>query len=93
MANQYANRYRKSKFKNIIHFKSIKKVFKQSSFKDDADPLETKEWIESLNAVIENDGPSRASYLLNKVVSEAYTAGLVLPDTRTTPYINTIPLN
>ena len=44
-----------------------------------------------MNAVIENNGPSRASFLLNKVVSEAYTAGLVLPDTRTTPYINTIP--
>ena len=77
--------------KNINKVKSIKKVLNQSSSTDDADPLETKEWIESLNAVIENDGPSRASYLLNKVVSEAYTAGLVLPDTRTTPYINTIP--
>jgi len=68
----------------------IKKILLPSA-KDDIDPVETKEWIESLNAVIENDGPSRASYLLNKVVSEAYTAGLVLPDTRTTPYINTIP--
>jgi pyruvate dehydrogenase E1 component len=68
----------------------IKKILLPSA-KDDIDPVETKEWIESLNAVIENGGPSRASYLLNKVVSEAYTAGLVLPDTRTTPYINTIP--
>ena len=70
---------------------TIKKVFAQPSSKDDLDPAETREWIESLNAVIENDGSSRASYLLNKVISEAYTAGLVLPDTRTTPYINTIP--
>ena len=79
---------------NSIDNKSVKiknKTFSQSSSKDDIDPIETREWIESLNAVIENDGPSRASYLLNKVVSEAYTAGLVLPDTRTTPYINTIP--
>jgi len=66
------------------------KISKLSS-KDDIDPLETKEWIESLNAVIENNGSARASYLLNKIVSKAYTAGLVLPDTRTTPYINTIP--
>ena len=36
-------------------------------------------------------GLSRASYLLNKVIDQAYKAGLVLPDTRTTPYINTIP--
>ena len=69
----------------------IKKVFAQPASKDDIDPVETNEWIDSLNAVIENDGASRASYLLNKVISKAYTAGLVLPDTRTTPYINTIP--
>ena len=77
--------------KNSNTIVNIRKVFDQSYSKDDEDPLETKEWIESLNAVIENNGPSRASFLLNKVVSEAYTAGLVLPDTRTTPYINTIP--
>ena len=71
--------------------KIVKKVFTQPPSEDDVDPIETEEWIESLNAVIKNDGPSRASYLLNKVISKAYTAGLVLPDTRTTPYINTIP--
>ena len=71
--------------------KVVKKKITQSSSKDDFDPIETQEWIESLNAVIENDGPSRASFLLKKVISQAYTAGLVLPDTRTTPYINTIP--
>ena len=76
---------------NFDTTKIVKKVSSQPSSKDDIDPIETKEWIESLNSVIENDGPSRASYLLNKVMSEAYTAGLVLPDTRTTPYINTIP--
>jgi len=76
---------------NINTTKNIKTIFAQSPSKDDFDPVETQEWIESLNAVIENDGPSRASYLLNKVISKAYTAGLVLPDTRTTPYINTIP--
>ena len=76
---------------NINTTKNIKTIFAQTPSKDDLDPVETQEWIESLNAVIENDGPSRASYLLNKVISKAYTAGLVLPDTRTTPYINTIP--
>ena len=76
--------------KNSKKIKNIKKIFAQPS-SDDIDSLETQEWIESLNAVIENDGPARASYLLNRVVSEAYTAGLVLPDTRTTSYINTIP--
>ena len=71
--------------------KKVKKVFAEAASKDDIDPQETSEWIESLNAIIENDGPSRASFVLNKIIKEAYTAGLVLPDTRTTPYINTIP--
>ncbi|MDA8822320.1 pyruvate dehydrogenase (acetyl-transferring), homodimeric type [Candidatus Pelagibacter bacterium] len=71
--------------------KQVKKVFVEPSSKDDIDPVETNEWIESLNSVIENDGSSRASYLLNKVIDQAYKSGLMLPDTRTTPYINTIP--
>ena len=71
--------------------KEVKKVFAAPASKDDIDPEETNEWIDSLNSVIENDGPSRASYLLNKVINQAYKSGLVLPDTRTTPYINTIP--
>ena len=71
--------------------KQVKKVFAEPASRDDIDPIETNEWIESLNSVIENDGSSRASYLLNKVIDQAYKSGLVLPDTRTTPYINTIP--
>ena len=69
----------------------VKKIYVEHTSKDDIDPTETGEWIESLNSVIENDGASRASYLLNKVINQAYKSGLVLPDTRTTPYINTIP--
>ena len=71
--------------------KKVKKKIAEPVSKDDIDPIETNEWIESLNSVIENDGSSRASYLLNKVIDQAYKSGLVIPDTRTTPYINTIP--
>ena len=71
--------------------RQVKKVFAEPASKDDIDPTETNEWIDSLNSVIENDGSSRASFLLNKVINQAYKSGLVLPDTRTTPYINTIP--
>ena len=71
--------------------KQVKKIFAEPVSKDDIDPIETNEWIESLNSVIENDGSSRASYLLSKVIDQAYKSGLVIPDTRTTPYINTIP--
>ena len=77
---------------NLNPVKQVKKsFFAEPASKDDIDPIETNEWIESLNSVIENDGPPRASYLLNKVIDQAYKSGLVLPDTRTTPYINTIP--
>ena len=76
---------------NLNLVKQVKKVFAEPASKDDIDPIETDEWIESLNSVIENDGAPRASYLLNKVINQAYKSGLVLPDTRTTPYINTIP--
>jgi pyruvate dehydrogenase E1 component len=76
---------------NINSIKNVKKINASSASREDVDTLETQEWLDSLNAVIENDGSERASFLLNKIISEAYTAGLVLPDTRTTPYINTIP--
>ena len=82
---------RNGNLSNGASVKQVKKVFAEPASKDDIDPLETNEWIDSLNSVIENDGASRASYLLNKVIDQAYKAGLVLPDTRTTPYINTIP--
>ena len=76
---------------NSDNIRQVKKIFAEPIAKDDIDPVETNEWIDSLNSVIENDGSSRASYLLNKVINQAYKSGLVLPDTRTTPYINTIP--
>jgi len=76
---------------NTNQARQVKKVVAEPTSKDDIDPIETYEWIDSLNSVIENDGSSRASYLLNKVIDQAYKSGLVLPDTRTTPYINTIP--
>ena len=75
----------------VNQVRQVKKVFAEPASKDDIDPVETNEWIDSLNSVIENDGSSRASYLLNKVIDQAYKSGLVLPDTRTTPYINPFP--
>ncbi len=66
-------------------------IYAQPISKDDIDPAETQEWLDSLRAVVKADGSSRAGYLLKKVIDEAYTQGLTLPDTRTTPYINTIP--
>ena len=91
-AIQISEKVKKEKIiENKQDLPKVKKIFAEPSSKDDIDPIETSEWIESLNSVIENDGSPRASFLLNKVINQAYKSGLVLPDTRTTPYINTIP--
>jgi len=56
----------------------------------DIDPIETQEWLDSLSAVINNDGSDRAHYLLKKLIDETYKEGINKPLTRNTPYINTI---
>ena len=58
----------------------------------DVDPVETQEWQESLDEVIEHVGPTRARYLLAKLLERAQRAGLGVPGPVTTPYVNTIPL-
>jgi pyruvate dehydrogenase E1 component len=58
----------------------------------DSDPVETREWQESLDAVIEEHGPTRARYLLAKLLERAHLAGLGVPGPVTTPYVNTIPV-
>jgi len=58
---------------------------------NDIDPLETKEWIDSLNAVVDNTGNERAHYLLRQLIDESYRKGSRIPFIQNTPYINTIP--
>ena len=58
----------------------------------DIDPIETREWLDSLDAVIVKDGSDRAHYLLKKLIDEAYKEGSNRPLTRITPYTNTIPV-
>ena len=57
----------------------------------DADPAETADWIESLEDVLEREGPERARYLLTKLQGHAERRGVRMPFTANTPYINTIP--
>ncbi len=58
---------------------------------DDIDPIESQEWQEAIEDVIERDGPNRAHFLLDKAVAQARAAGANLPFSATTPYQNTIP--
>jgi pyruvate dehydrogenase E1 component len=56
----------------------------------DLDPQETSEWLESIQSVLETEGPQRASFLLDRLVERGHTAGAEVSYTATTPYINTI---
>jgi len=59
----------------------------------DLDPLETREWLESLEAVVEHSGPERASYLLGSLGRHARGLGVAPPSGSYLAYLNTIPLD
>jgi len=58
----------------------------------DADPQETREWLDALDAVIQESSPERATFLLQKLVQHARRRRVQLPTVANTPYINTIGL-
>ena len=53
--------------------------------------IETKEWLDSLDYVLQTNGPARAGQLLLQLSDHARRRGIRLPFTANTPYINTIP--
>ncbi|MBI1889216.1 MAG: pyruvate dehydrogenase (acetyl-transferring), homodimeric type [Burkholderiales bacterium] len=58
---------------------------------NDPDVIETKEWLDALEAVIENEGPERAHYLMERMVDLARRRGAHVPFSANTAYVNTIP--
>jgi pyruvate dehydrogenase E1 component len=56
----------------------------------DSNPEETREWLDALEYVLENDGIERANFLLERLSSRMTQTGARLPYTITTPYRNTI---
>jgi pyruvate dehydrogenase E1 component len=57
----------------------------------DNDELETQEWIEALNSVIDAEGTERAHFLIEMMIDQARRSGSNLPYNATTAYLNTIP--
>ena len=55
--------------------------------------LENKEWLESLEYVLREQGPERVKELLESLEVYAHESGVDLPFTANTPYINTIPVS
>ncbi len=57
----------------------------------DSDPEETAEWIESLDAVIDAQGSTRARFLMSKLTERSRERQVGTPAEVSTPYLNTIP--
>ncbi|MCH9783793.1 MAG: pyruvate dehydrogenase (acetyl-transferring), homodimeric type [Gammaproteobacteria bacterium] len=59
------------------------------NFFEDVDPEETREWLEALESVLEQEGPERAGWLLETLTNEAQEQGVIRTHLDT-PYLNTI---
>ncbi|MFZ5847842.1 MAG: pyruvate dehydrogenase (acetyl-transferring), homodimeric type [Actinomycetota bacterium] len=57
----------------------------------DIDPDETQEWIDSLDALLDERGRTRARYVMLKLLERARERQVGVPALRSTDYINTIP--
>ena len=57
----------------------------------DANAIETREWLESLDEVLARSGPIRVRELLHDLSLHAFARDVRLPYSANTPYINTIP--
>jgi pyruvate dehydrogenase E1 component len=57
----------------------------------DTDPDETQEWLESLDAVVDNAGRNRARYLMLRMLERSREQQVGVPSVLSTDYINTIP--
>ncbi|HEX2332895.1 MAG TPA: alpha-ketoglutarate dehydrogenase [Burkholderiales bacterium] len=58
----------------------------------DADPAETREWLEAFDALVEAEGRERATFLLRKLLDHARARRVPLPPVLNTPYKNSIAL-
>ena len=58
----------------------------------DTNPIETREWLDSVDAVVEYDGRDRMGFLLDQTIDHAQDYGVKVSAGLSTPYVNTIPV-
>ena len=58
----------------------------------DADPAETREWLEAFDALVAAEGRERATFLLRKLLDHARARRVPLPPVLNTPYTNSVAL-
>ena len=63
-----------------------------STARADADPMETAEWCDALDALIAAHGEARARFLFDALLAHARRRGLRWLPSMVTPYVNSIPL-
>ncbi|MGN6141256.1 MAG: alpha-ketoglutarate dehydrogenase [Ralstonia sp.] len=59
---------------------------------EDSDPVETAEWLDALEAVVQHAGTARAQFLFDRLAERAAKLGVGTALARITPYVNTIPV-
>ncbi len=59
----------------------------------DTDMQETREWTDALSAVIAQEGPERAHFLLEQLLEHARQSSLDMPFSANTGYVNTIDVD
>jgi pyruvate dehydrogenase E1 component len=65
-------------------------MFMVNEIKNDIDPVETREWLDALQAVVSADGSERAAFLLQELLNHANAEGINLAAAINTPFRNTI---
>lgn len=58
---------------------------------ESVEDVELREWLDSLDFVLQERGRERAQEILRRLREHASEAGVTLPFTANTPYMNTIP--
>jgi pyruvate dehydrogenase E1 component len=58
----------------------------------DADPVETREWLDAFDALVQSEGRERATFLLRRLLEHARVRRVPLPPVLNTPYKNSVAL-
>ena len=61
--------------------------------KNDVDPIETNDWLASIDSLIREEGIERTQFIIDQVMQQARAGGVSLPSGITTDYVNTIPVS
>ena len=59
----------------------------------DADPLETREWLDGFATLVREGGVDRGTYMLRRLLDAARSQRVPLPAVLNTPYVNSIALD